>query len=150
MLKSLLPRMLLPLALLCAATTAHAVDPINTGLLGNTAVKGYDVVAYQTENRPVKGSGKFVYEWKGAKWQFASAAHLKLFEQNPERYAPQYGGYCAYAVARDYTAGIDPEAWTVIGDKLYLNYSKDIQKQWEANRDADIASADRNWPKLSK
>jgi YHS domain-containing protein len=129
---------------------AFAVSPVNTGLFGSTAIKGYDAVAYHTEKKPVKGSDKFVTEWKGAKWQFASEANLKLFQAAPERYAPQYGGYCAYAVGNNYTAGIDPQAFTLIGDKLYLNYSLDIQKQWEANRDGFIASGDRNWPGLLK
>jgi YHS domain-containing protein len=132
------------------AVSAHAVSPVNTGLFGSTAIKGYDAVAYHTQKKAVKGSSKFVHEWNGAKWQFASEEHLKLFQAAPERYAPQYGGYCAYAVGNNYTAGIDPEAYTLVGDKLYLNYSLDIQKEWEAKRDGYITSGDQNWPGLLK
>ena len=125
-----------------------AVPPVNTGLFGHTAIKGYDPVAYFIEGRPQKGDGKYSYEWMGATWLFANQKDLELFKSNPQKYAPQYGGYCAYAVAHDDTAGIDPASFTVLGDKLYLNYSADIQQKWAANRDDFIKQADRNWPAL--
>ncbi|MDD3763146.1 MAG: YHS domain-containing (seleno)protein [Nevskiales bacterium] len=139
----------LMLALLGAwSAAALALDPINTGFFGNTAIKGYDAVAYHTDHKPVKGSKDYTVEWMGATWRFASAEHRDAFKADPERYAPQYGGYCAYAVSQNSTAGIDPEAFTVIGDKLYLNYDKTIQEKWEADRDAYIRDADRLWPGL--
>lgn len=127
---------------------AHAASPVNTGLFGRTAVKGHDVVAYHTEQRAVKGSETYSSDWMGARWLFASAEHLKLFQAHPQRYAPQYGGYCAYAVAKGDLVGIDPEAFTLVGDKLYLNYSKKIRSQWEADRDHYIRKADAQWPQL--
>jgi YHS domain-containing protein len=133
-------------AAFCGA--AHAA-PLNTTIFGHLAVDGYDVVAYQTDHAAVKGKSDFRYEWQGAKWQFASAEHLKAFQADPERYAPQYGGYCAYAVADKRLVDIDPEAFTVLDGKLYLNYSKDIQKKWDADRAHYIEKADRNWPGLS-
>ncbi|KAB8314234.1 YHS domain-containing protein [Tolypothrix campylonemoides VB511288] len=146
--RSPLARVVLALALSLMAFAAFALDPVNTGFLGDTAIKGYDTVAYHTERKPVKGSERFTATYMGATWRFASAANRDLFKANPARYAPQYGGYCAYAVGNNYTAGIDPSAFSVVGDKLYLNYSPDIQKQWLGKRDAYIRSGDANWPKL--
>jgi len=127
---------------------ALAVAPVNTGLFGHTAIKGYDPVAYFSDGKPEKGSEQFSYEWMGATWQFANARDLALFKRDPQKYAPQYGGYCAYAVAHKDTAGIDPASFTVLNGKLYLNYSADIQKQWLQDRDHFIQQADQNWPAL--
>jgi hypothetical protein len=88
--------------------------------------------------------------WQGAKWRFFSADHLALFRQTPEKFAPQYGGFCAWAVSQGHTADIDPEAWTIASDRLFLNYSKAVQKQWLVDRDGNIAKADANWPALSR
>jgi len=136
-------------ALFGIATAGMAGSPINTGLFGSTAIKGYDPVAYQSESKAVKGSGDYVYDWNGAKWQFASQSDLDKFKSGPDKYAPQYGGYCAYAVgAKGEKVGIDPEAFTVLDGKLYLNYSKDIQKKWEADRDGYIKKGDVIWPSI--
>ena len=125
-----------------------AADVINSTFLGNDAIKGYDPVAYFTEGRPVKGSSEFEYEWMGADWRFATAANRDAFAAEPEKYAPQYGGYCAYAVSQNTTADIDPEAWKIVGDRLYLNLSKDVQKLWEQDVPGYIQKADVNWPKI--
>ncbi len=129
------------------ATAAAAVAPVNKSFFG-TAVEGYDVVAYFTEGRPVEGSADFSHRWRGAEWRFASAEHRDLFAANPEKYAPQYGGYCAYAVSQGATAGIDPKAWKIVDGKLYLNLNVSIQKRWLADVPGFIAKADVNWPKL--
>lgn len=130
------------------SVAALAVAPVNTGLFGHTAIKGYDPVAYFTDGKPEKGSDQYSYDWMGATWLFSNAKDLELFRQNPQKYAPQYGGYCAYAVAHKDTAGIDPDSYTIFKDKLYLNYSPDIQKQWLQQRDSFIQQADQNWPAL--
>jgi len=127
---------------------ALAVDEINTTLFGNLAIEGYDPVAYFTESRPVEGSSEYQYEWKGANWRFSSAENLASFKGNPEQYAPQYGGYCAYAVAQNSTASIDPTQFTIVDDKLYLNFSKSVNRKWLANRDNYIDNADQNWPDI--
>ena len=132
------------------AGAASAVSPVNKSLFGGVAIKGYDPVAYFVDARPVRGDKAFAFEWGGATWQFASAGHRDLFAGEPEKYAPQYGGYCAWAVANGDTAGIDPEAWRIVDGKLYLNYDKDIQKKWEADVPGNISKADRNWPELLK
>jgi len=92
----------------------------------------------------------FSYTWRGTLWQFASAEHRDLFAKAPEKYAPQYGGYCAYAVSENHTADIDPEAWRIIEGKLYLNYSKSVQQMWLKEPEARIRRADQNWPNLHK
>lgn len=112
------------------------------------AIGGYDTVAYFTEGKPVKGSDAYVEEWQGARWLFASESHRQLFRAAPEQYAPQFGGYCAYAVSHNYTAQTDPAAFTIADGKLYLNFDPDTQQQWLAQRDQFIADGHRNWPKV--
>jgi YHS domain-containing protein len=139
------------LALMLVVPAVHAgPQALNTTTFGSLALHGYDAVAYFTEHKPVEGNKDFTTEWQGAKWRFASQEHLDLFKASPDKYAPQYGGYCAYAVSKGHTADVDPEAWDVVNDKLYLNYSKKVQATWRQERDADIALADVNWAKLSR
>ena len=128
-----------------APLSAAAVDPVNQSVQG-VAVEGTDVVAYFQEGAPREGRSEFEHEWNGATWRFASQAHRDAFAADPERFAPQYGGYCAYAVAKGSTASIDPQAWTIVGDELYLNYSKSIQARWEQDIAGYVAKADVNWP----
>jgi len=125
------------------------VVQVNKNFFG-TALKGYDAVAYFKEGKPVKGKDEFRHDWMGAKWYFASAANRDAFAQNPEKYAPQFGGYCAWAVSQGYTAAIDPTAWKIVEGKLYLNYSKEVQQKWESDIPGHIKKAQENWPRLSK
>lgn len=144
-----MPRTVFALALLALALPAPAlaIDPVNQNLFG-TAVEGIDVVAYFEEGRPVKGSADFEHQWKGARWRFASAAHRDRFAADPERFAPAYGGYCAYAVAHGGTADIDPEAWKIVDGRLYLNLNARVKALWEEDVPGFIARADANWPRL--
>ena len=112
------------------------------------AIKGYDPVAYFTESKPVLGKKEFTYSWKDATWHFASEDNLEKFKANPEKYAPQYGGYCAYGVAQGYAVKIEPEAWEIVNDKLYLNYNLKVQKDWQEKKQDYITTADENWPKV--
>lgn len=127
---------------------AMAKDPVNQSKLGGVAIKGTDPVAYFTMGEPVKGSREFETEWNGATWRFASAEHRDLFMADPEKYAPQYGGYCAWAVSQGYTAGIDPEAWKIVDGRLYLNYSLEVHATWEEDISGFITLADKNYPEL--
>ena len=127
---------------------APASAAINTTLFG-VAIHGYDPVAYHTVGRPVEGSKAFTHEWKGATWRFANAAHRDLFAADPERYAPAYGGYCAYAVAQGGKADIDPNAWSIVDGQLYLNLNPRIQRLWQQDIAGYIARADANWPQLA-
>jgi YHS domain-containing protein len=145
----MMKRMLVALA--CGASLlsvpASAASPeIYTGRFNNLAVGGYDAVAYFEEEAAVKGAKDFSYDYQGATWRFSSAENLEQFKADPAAYAPQYGGYCAWAVAQGYTAPGNPENWTVRGDKLYLNYDDKVQADWLKDPDGFIAKADANWP----
>ncbi|MGI9512422.1 MAG: YHS domain-containing (seleno)protein [Anderseniella sp.] len=115
-----------------------------------TAIDGTDPISYFTEGRPVAGDANITHEWNGAKWRFTSAENRDRFAAAPEKYAPQYGGYCAWAVSQGYTASTDPDSWSIVDGKLYLNYSKSVQKNWEKDVPGHITSADKNWPKVLK
>lgn len=136
-------------ALAAIPAAAAEKDPVFTSR-GNLAIRGYDPVAYFTEGKAVKGEKDFTLGWQGADWRFASAENRDRFSEDPEKYAPQYGGYCAWAVSRNYTAPTDPDAFTLVDGKLYLNYNKRVMRQWLEDRDANIESADKNWPTVLK
>lgn len=133
---------------LLASATVMALDPIYTSLFSNKAIKGYDSVAYFTENKAIKGDKEFSLDHKGAVWLFSSQENLELFKANPEKYEPQYGGYCAYAVSKNQTASIKPELFTIHEGKLYLNYNKSINDKWLEQKESFIEDADKNWPQL--
>ena len=134
-------------AVLAPGCETAPIRRVNTDELG-VAIHGFDSVAYFTDGRPVPGDPAYRHLWEGAVWWFASADHRDAFARDPERYAPRYGGYCAYAVALGGTADIDPTAWAIVDDRLYLNLSPGIARRWETDRDEYIESADRNWPDL--
>ncbi len=125
-----------------------AENQISTGIFSNKAVSGYDTVSYFTQGKAVKGSSEHITQWKGADWLFSSAANLEKFKSNPEKYAPQYGGYCAWAVAHDTLASSDPEQWHIENGKLYLNYDKSIKSKWLPRRGELIPSANRKFSSL--
>jgi YHS domain-containing protein len=113
------------------------------------AITGHDPVAYFSENKPVAGSVDHAFEYKGSKFLFSSKANMETFAADPQRYAPQYGGFCAFGTAGGYKAAIDPAAFTIVDGKLYLNYSLDVRTQWSADVPGFIAKADKNWPEVS-
>ena len=134
-----------------AAPSAHAAEKIYTGTFGKKAVSGYDTVAYFTQGKPVKGSDKFKTEHNGATWLFSSKENLDAFVANPSKYAPQYGGHCAFAIGEyNDLVSADPEAWKIVDGKLYLNYDRDIQAKWAAKQSEYITKGDANWPGLNK
>jgi len=133
---------------LLQVATASAADPVYTGLFSNTAVAGYDAVAYFTEGEPVEGSKDFTTEYNGAEWRFSSAENRDLFIANPSAYAPQYGGYCAWAAAEGKLAKGDPSYWSIVNGKLYLNYDRKVQATWETDIPGFIMKADANWPAI--
>lgn len=138
-------------ALITIGAVCYAVDPINTkGLFNSAAIKGYDPVAYFTQSKAVKGQEQFTYNWKGADWHFSSQENLDQFKAAPEKFEPQYGGYCAYAMSNGEAVAIDPDQFTILEGKLYLNYSSRIQKRWNKDRENYIELADKNWPDVLK
>lgn len=143
-----LPSIFAVLLMLFAVPAQAAKDKVYKAWLSDLAVSGYDAVAYFTEGKPVEGSDDFTVEYDGALWRFASAENRDAFAANPAKYAPQYGGYCAWAVSQGYTASTDPEAWKIVDGKLYLNYSLSVQQRWARNIPSNIAAGDANWPKV--
>lgn len=129
-------------------STVHAAKPVYSGGRDRAAIRGYDPVSYFTQGKPVKGLKEFVLEHNGAKWLFSSEDNLTLFKNNPGKYAPQYGGYCAYAVSKGSTASIKPEFFTIHDNKLYLNYSKSVFKKWNKDKEEYIEDANQEWPEL--
>lgn len=138
-------KLLTGLLVLLFLTPALATEPL-VFTTDEGAIRGYDPVAYFTVAKPIRGSDQFTTRWQGATFKFSSAANLELFEAEPAAYAPQYGGYCAYAVSKGATAGTVPDAWTVVEGKLYLNYSISVQQRWRKDIPGHIRKADQNWP----
>jgi YHS domain-containing protein len=131
-----------------AAPASADQAPVHTGLLSRVAVGGYDPVAYFTDGRPVRGTAEHRITHQGYEYRFASSEHLAAFSANPARYLPQYGGYCAWAVANGYTAAGNPNNWRIVDGKLYLNYNDEIQSRWERDIPGFIRSANTNWPSV--
>ncbi len=135
--------------LIFAASAAFAGKAaVFTGLVDGTGAGGYDVVAYQLENAAKPGSEAITAGFEGVNYRFITEANRATFTADPAKYIPAYGGYCAYAVAKGSTASADPEAFTVVDGKLYLNYSKGIQSKWQQDTAGNISSANSNWPKV--
>lgn len=114
------------------------------------AIKGYDVVAYFAQQQAVVGNDAFTTEWSGSKWKFASQANLDSFKIAPQKYAPQYGGFCAYGCSDNHLSPTDPNAWTIVNDKLYLNYNLKVKSFWIKDTTNLIKKADGLWPSLNK
>lgn len=137
----------------CAATPGRVsqtqpVRPIDA--VGGAGIEGFDAVAYFTDGRPIPGNDAYTQVWQGATWKFASAEHRDLFATNPQRYAPQYGGYCAYAVSHGATAHGDPKQWAVVGERLFLNNNPFAKSLWDRDRPENIRAGDQNWPLIPK
>lgn len=139
-------RFLALLALLPAIAFAGK-EPVYTARFSDLAVEGYDVTSF-FEGTPVRGSAQFEHEHLGAVWRFTSAANRQKFIDDPEKYSPQYGGYCAWAAAQGYTAKGDPEHYSVVDGKLYLNFNASVHKRWLGDVPGFIQAANDNWPAL--
>lgn len=138
----------LGIVLLACASPTMAEDYVNTGYFGDVAIKGYDTVAYFTENAAVEGSPKFTHRWLGATWQFASAEHRDLFAKDPNKYAPQYGGYCADGVSfGTVTTNIDPKAWRIIDGKLFISYDPGAADGFE-NNPKKLPDSQKHWAEV--
>lgn len=137
-------------ALAGGGAKAETLHPVNTlGSADGFAIRGYDPVAYFRDGGPRLGKPEFSVRHGGATWRFASAEHQALFEADPERYLPAYGGFCAYGTSRGYLVKIEPEAWSIVDGRLYLNYDLDVRKTWLGRARIYIARADGNWPRLA-
>jgi YHS domain-containing protein len=148
--KSLLSAMVLVLPLVLATALLAQTAPAIYTTKSNLALSGYDAVSYFKDGKPVAGKTEFSYKWMAATWRFSSAENRDAFKAEPEKYAPQYGGYCAFGTSQGHLVPGDPQAWKVVDDKLYLNYNKDVQKFWLQDIPGNIQKADENYPKLHK
>jgi YHS domain-containing protein len=127
---------------------AHAASAVNV-LAGNgVAIHGYDPVAYFVDGGPRKGRPELALDHAGARWLFSSEANRARFRDEPEKYLPAYGGYCAYGVAQGYLVKIDPDAWAIVEGRLYLNYDRSVARTWRKDVPGYVAKADANWPGL--
>jgi len=136
---------------LLLSVSLMAADPAYYSHKSKGAIKGADVVAYyslQPGQPAVKGRDEFTYEWQNTVWKFSSEENRQAFIANPERYAPQYGGYCAFAVGHNFTTDIRPDSWTIIDDKLYLNHNGISQRKFHKDLAKSIDRADGNWPNV--
>jgi YHS domain-containing protein len=136
--------LLLSLSNLAFAASKSLINVDKTGL----ALKGYDPVAYFTENRPVMGNPQVVSTYNGARYQFASAANKSAFDANPSKYEPQFGGFCAYAASEGHTAKVEPDAFEVLNGRLLLQYDKDVREMFNKDPQGRLKKADANWPGL--
>ena len=113
------------------------------------AINGYDPVAYFTDSKSVMGSKMYSYKWNGAEWYFASKNHEDMFKNNPGKYAPQFGGFCAYGVTKNKLVSSDPNAWQIVDGKLYLCSTKKVHKLWDKDSKDNIKKGDKTWMKLN-
>ena len=138
---------LIAIAVSLMSTVALAGDFFETD---GVALHGYDPVAYFVAAAPQKGQAQYSYEYKGSKFYFASDANRRAFMEAPEKYAPQFGGYCAYGTSQGYKVSTQPDAFAVVKDKLYLNYNKKVQEIWRQDVPGNIDRAEKNWPEVQK
>ena len=139
--------LMLPVIMLvtASAVSAQRAAVYNTN---GVALTGYDVVAFFTEKKPVKGDTAFKTNWQDVEWLFSNAAHRDAFKADPEKYAPQFGGYCAYGTAEGHKAPTETGTWTIVNDKLYFNYNKSVQKGWLKDQQHLIEKANAQWPSI--
>lgn len=135
-------------ALLLFAACASAQNKSEIFQKNGAAIDGYDAVAFFTEHKPVKGFKAYSLEWQHAQWLFVSKANLDSFTANPSKYAPQYGGYCAYGAAQGHKAPTEADTWTVQDGRLYFNYNQKVKSMWDKDRIKFIEQANINWEKI--
>ena len=135
-------------AIVIIASTQVKAQKEEVFITNSQAIRGYDPVAYFKVGKPVKGNESYHFQWKNTTWLFATKEDLELFSRNPEQYSPQYGGYCAYGLSEGHKAPTDPNAWTIVEGKLYLNYSPKVKEMWVKNQKERIQVADKTWPEI--
>lgn len=144
-------RLLVGAILLSAAlTTASLAQEIFTKGNSSLALEGFDAVSYFVSGKPISGQANLSTQYKGVTWRFSSADNLAAFKANPKKYAPQYGGHCAWGTARGYAVRGDPKVWRIVSGKLYLNYNRSVQNKWNRDINGYISKGNRNWPAVLK
>lgn len=150
--KGILLTLVIILALVFTFAKAKRIAPLSWGhkevnqpIFSNQAINDYDAVAYFKEGKAVRGDEAVTHHWKNADWSFSSEENKNLFIENPLKYAPQYGGYCAFAVSKGFTANTDPNSFEIIDGMLYLFNSEDVKKEWKSHLDENLKKGDGNW-----
>jgi len=128
----------------------QAEDKVYTSFFSNKALSGYDAVAYFTQEKAIKGSSQFVYQYLQADWYFVNQENLQAFKQSPNLYAPQYGGHCTWAMSQNKIAAGDANIWALYQNKLYLFYAQSGLDKWRANKEQLIKQANDNWLEMHK
>lgn len=136
------------LGFLLLASFSVSAQQSEVFIKSGTAIQGYDAVAYFKEGKAVIGNEQFSFKWNDANWNFVNQQNLDSFKLSPVKFAPQYGGYCAYGMSEGHKAPTDPNAFTIVNDKLYLNYNPKVKELWNKNQAKRIEDADKNWPVL--
>ena len=141
------PRMAILVFLVAAVLSVSADDRNKTIATGrdNVALQGYDAVAYFTQGKATRGNSEFSFSWNATEWHFSSAVHRDLFAEDPERYAPQFGGFCANGLSKGKKVVADPEAWTIVDGKLFVKFSERARDEWRQDKAARIRKAEQNW-----
>ncbi|MCC0017026.1 MAG: tat pathway signal sequence domain protein [Rhodobiaceae bacterium] len=145
----LLAHLPLVAAILFGSLTLAAAGMLNIDKATGLAIKGYDPVAYFADGKAIEGDPAITAEHDGALYRFASAAHRDTFAADPEKYAPQFGGFCAYGIAKGVKAGVEPDKFTIVDGRLYLNYNASVQETWRGDIPGYLAKARENWQQLS-
>ncbi|MDJ0810859.1 MAG: YHS domain-containing (seleno)protein [Desulfobacterales bacterium] len=136
---------LLPLFIMAVNVAAVSAAEATTATVHGIAIKGYDPVAYFTEGQAIKGSSVYAYNWNEASWHFSKPEHRDLFAADPDRYAPQFGGHCANGLSKGKLVAADPEEWTIVDGKLYMNYNRPARDDWRTHKAVMIERAESNW-----
>jgi YHS domain-containing protein len=137
---------ILILMILISAGCTKSNDKVYT--TSNGAIDGYDAVAFFTENKPIKGLKTLSCTYQGSDWYFADQKHLIMFLNDPQKYVPAFGGYCAYGVAEGKRNPGNQNAWSIVNGKLYLNYNQELKNQWFRRRKEFIRQAEKNWQQM--
>ena len=138
------------LLLLFIGVASVQINAQNQYLKNGVAIQGYDVVAYFESNKAIEGKSEINAKYNEATYFFSSEKNKELFLKNSEKYAPQFGGYCAYGVSENHTSPTDPQAFTIVDEKLYLNYNLKVKELWSKDRESRILRANENWKNLKK
>lgn len=136
------------IAILISVSTSGLAQSSEVFQKEGIAINGYDAVAFFTEQKPSKGDKEFKHSYKNVDWLFSSLSNIELFKASPEKYAPQYGGYCAFGAADGHKAPTQADTWTILNDKLYFNYNTKVKAMWNKDMQTNIEKADNNWSKV--
>lgn len=136
---------ILAVSILAASSLTFASDIDMNADINDLAIQGYDPVSYFSNTQPRIGNANYTATYKGGIYRFSTKENRDTFKNNPAKYAPQYGGFCAFGVSMEKKFDTDPLAWKIVGNKLYLNLNKSVQKKWLTDVPGYLNTANENW-----